>query len=633
MKTIKQHDSWDSTGRRDDGKFSNQSNNVLTHKEHKIWLHRRKVKAILTAGGILLGAGVACAIVLPITLTQSITSNYQITSDKASLKFGSADTQTILTAKDNGKEVDNVVYSVDDDTYCEIESGTNILKLKSVAGPIGKHVVDITAEINGVQINADTHIDIYPDNASFSASQVGTFMVGTVVNTGNSYIQLVGNNGANVNSKTVSATGTPAGLTLVTPTSADGKLTFTGTPTTAGTFSITITVDGITNTTVASLVVLPETQSMVLDNTLDQTQSYFVSSYYVGTQSFTCPTNTKMLDLKAYATAKGCSDNFFVINGTVNYGILIDYDQSVSLYGINDGTIQLGTLSQPLAGGAVIGIAVGNIGSSSTPYSGNLLIDKSVVVNIYSSSTVFGIYFYSTAANSTQTISGTFTISTDGIASGVVFASTVAGNTTISGTFTISSTSGSVYGVYFDSTVAGNTTISGTFTISSTSGSAYGVYFASAIAGNTTISGTFTISTDGVALGVIFYSTAAGSTQTISGTFTISSTDGCGVYFVSTAANSTQIVSTTIVFFAIADDTSNPFTGVGFEGSMTDDGSLTMTGTQFFSNKEEFNTLFVAYPSDDANHNYKWNGADMSFDSHNSAADSSLTLMDVPDRS
>jgi hypothetical protein len=54
-----------------------------------------------------------------------------------------------------------------------------------------------------------------------------------------------------------------------------------------------------------------------------------------------------------------------------------------------------------------------------------------------------------------------------------------------------------------------------------------------------------------------------------------------------------------------------------------------MTGTQFFSNKVDSGNIFTKYPSTNENHNYKWNGTNMSYADHGSVADGSLTLMDV----
>ncbi|MDR3329653.1 MAG: hypothetical protein LBS76_00060, partial [Mycoplasmataceae bacterium] len=176
-------------------------------------------------------------------------------------------------------------------------------------------------------------------------------------------------------------------------------------------------------------------------------------------------------------------------------------------------------------------------------------------------------------------------------------------NQTISGTFAISSASSTAYGVVFSITAAGSTqTISGTFTISSASSTAIGVYLSAAISGNITISGTFTISSTSSCSGVYFYGYEGASINgntTISGTFAISSASSTayGVFFRTTASC-----------------------------------TLTMVGSQFFSNQVDSGNIFTIYPSDDADHNYKWNGAEMTSDSHSSSADETLALVSVSDQ-
>ncbi|MDR0825683.1 MAG: hypothetical protein LBM72_00260, partial [Mycoplasmataceae bacterium] len=357
----------------------------------------------------------------------------------------------------------------------------------------------------------------------------------------------------------------------------------------------------------------------VIDSNIDSKYLIPIDTPIYTSHDSPMQTHSSLLDLSRYAADHNIEYGNFTIKGIINFGILVGFDQSVRLYGEASGTIRL--LEQTTTSFGIV------VGSETNPegniYTGNMYIDNSLQCDISSSADAYGVYFNSTTASSTQTVNGTFTISSskaygsifgvyfdsaaagdiiiNGIftisssnyvnASGVYFNSTVTGNITINGIFTVYVSSPASYaiGVYFRSTTAGSITINGTFFIisSSTSASpagskAYGVYFNSTAAGDITINGTFTISSstpNGDASGVWFKSTAAGSTQTINGTFTISISSSYirvyGVYFDYTAAGDITINGT----FTISSSASANTNAYGVLFSFDTASDITINGT------------------------------------------------------
>ncbi|GHU30711.1 hypothetical protein FACS1894166_00850 [Bacilli bacterium] len=306
-------------------------------------------------------------------------------------------------------------------------------------------------------------------------------------------------------------------------------------------------------------------------------------------QSATLPSHNTLLDLVEFRKEKNITTDDFVIDGIVNFGILVGFDENINLYG--SGGSLMNVVNQTTN---AYGIVVGSISGtgSSISYTGTMNIDNSVHCNISSSADAYGVYFYSINADSAQTINGVFTISSssnssNAYACGVYFNSTAADSTqTINGVFTISSSNSSnayAYGVQFYSTVSGDITVNGVFTISSSSDSsnafAHGVSFSSIVSGDITVNGTFTISSyssnslNADAYGVYFYSITvnADSTQTINGVFTISSSGSVhGVHFQLSASSCDTTINGVFTLSALT------VTGVYFLPTMS--GKTTING-------------------------------------------------------
>jgi hypothetical protein len=275
--------------------------------------------------------------------------------------------------------------------------------------------------------------------------------------------------------------------------------------------------------------------------TFDNNEQYQVSgdaSIYTSSTE-TISSHNDFFDLNKFSDDNNNITDF-IIDGTINFGILVGFNEDVSLYGENGSLINLTGQTQD-----TYGILVGSTAAGSDTCAGNMYIDESINANIISSNIAYDVYFDSAVAGTT-TINGNFSLSsTQASATGVIFNKTTAGAITIDGNFSVSSSSSSAYGVYFGSTVAGSIQkINGNFSVSSTNGVACGVYFDSTTYRSTTIDGNFSISSENNAYGVWFNSTIAGTT-TINGNFSVFSTTAgaYGVGFDSTAAGSIQNVN------------------------------------------------------------------------------------------
>jgi hypothetical protein len=221
-------------------------------------------------------------------------------------------------------------------------------------------------------------------------------------------------------------------------------------------------------------VVTPE----IIDQaTFDDNEQYQVSE---STRIYTTSSNSNnshnvFLDLNKFSADNNNATEFH-ISGTVNFGILVGFNENVNLYGENGSLINLTGQT-----GKTYGILVGSTESGSDTYAGNIYIDKSISANIASSASggfSSGVWIDSTASGST-TINGSFSVSSSGNSSGaygVWIRSTTAGSTTINGNFLVSSES-DAGGVWIESTANGSTTINGNFSIFSVYTSAYGVRF------------------------------------------------------------------------------------------------------------------------------------------------------------
>jgi hypothetical protein len=257
-----------------------------------------------------------------------------------------------------------------------------------------------------------------------------------------------------------------------------------------------------------------------------------------------------LLNLAAYAAAKGYDGNDFIIDGTVNFGIMIGFDQNINLSGTSNALLNCVATAHD-----AVGIVVGSTDNPTLGqdiYQGNMNIYPSVAVNVVSSDitslvNVYGVLCSSTSPGSTQSVNGTFTlsaVSTNSSVYGVGF-DIADGSITIGGIFNIFSAGAAAMGAYFSHTVDGSTqTIDGVFVItdsnnandgrldslsfSESAGMAYGVFSNDTAGGSTQIiSGTFSISSFNIAAGVMFQD-AAGAV-TVNGAFTISAVTVFGV--------------------------------------------------------------------------------------------------------
>ncbi|GHU30715.1 hypothetical protein FACS1894166_00860 [Bacilli bacterium] len=286
------------------------------------------------------------------------------------------------------------------------------------------------------------------------------------------------------------------------------------------------------------------------------------------------PERNVLLDLAKFKVDKGITDQVdFVIDGTIDFGILVGFDENIYLYGETDSLMDINVTTN--AFGIVVGSQIDP--ASTISYTGTMNIDNSVHCIIYSTVDAYGVYFHSNVVGDT-TINGVFTISfssgSSADAYGVSFFETVSGDTTINGVFIISS-SISAYGTFFLGDVSGDTTINGVFTISSAD--VHGVLFVGDVSGDTTINGVFTIYANN-AYGTFFLGDVSGDT-TINGVFTIISIySPTGVYFNSTISGDTTING----IFTISSSSSASASGVYFECTPTGE----LSGVpNFYSNK------------------------------------------------
>lgn len=300
----------------------------------------------------------------------------------------------------------------------------------------------------------------------------------------------------------------------------------------------------------------------------------------------------------------------FIVDGTINFGFLVDFDMDCHLIGENNMLMLTDS-----TGACGCGVVVGSRDqpSSVVVYSGNMNIEPSMTLNITfhgeNHSDLLGIIIY-VPITSYVTINGTFNISGNSVCRGVYIGSTITDGSSliINGNFSIYDFDSDGWnfacGVYFNSNIDGSVIINGNFTIFASNDSTSGVYF-----GDTCnhiyfidISATFALS-GSVTYGVNFFGDIDTSyIRIIDSTFTI--------------------ISSFISYDGVSHSYSILF------GSVTNSTLIMDTTTQFFSNTVDTGNIFSAIS--DWIGSYKWNGATIS-GSNNSAADSSLTLVDISD--
>jgi hypothetical protein len=182
-----------------------------------------------------------------------------------------------------------------------------------------------------------------------------------------------------------------------------------------------------------SPVVIPE----IIDQaTFDDNEQYQISgntTIYTSSTSTTTTSHNLFFDLSKFATDNNNATDF-VIEGTINFGILVGFNENVNLYGENESLINLTDQSA-----TIYGILVGSIDSGQSTYTGNMHIDESVSTKIISWSVAYGVYFDSIVVGSV-TINGDFSVQGFATTYGVRFNSTAFGSTqNINGNFSLTS--------------------------------------------------------------------------------------------------------------------------------------------------------------------------------------------------
>ncbi|GMO14579.1 MAG: hypothetical protein Ta2E_05060 [Mycoplasmoidaceae bacterium] len=200
---------------------------------------------------------------------------------------------------------------------------------------------------------------------------------------------------------------------------------------------------------------------------LGSNTSVFISSDE--TENFTV--GNRLLNLKKLSEdSKGTTN--FIIDGSVNFGFLIDPSMNCHISGKNNASVKFNTGSY--AGVAFIVGRTNNIGDF--VYSKKLTIEESVSVDVFSLNNAYGISIGEINGGGIN-ISAIFSISANGYGTGLEVLNKVSGIVTISGLFNISSSSSS-YAMYFWSEIYKSVlNISGLFSINSLNGDSYGINF------------------------------------------------------------------------------------------------------------------------------------------------------------
>jgi hypothetical protein len=319
--------------------------------------------------------------------------------------------------------------------------------------------------------------------------------------------------------------------------------------------------------------------------------------------------HNNLLDLQAYARSKNYSNMDFKIEGEINFGILIDFDQSANFSGKDHATIKLLDQTEDTYGfmvgsivlpeGAVKYTGYINIGGTvscdistdaedslcygayfNSAVDGLVSIDGNFAVSSENGSG-YGVFFNNTNENSTQMISGSFVVS-GAYAIGTSFAGNTMGTAMITGVFSIRGISEYAVGVFIQASSVGSTQlIDGTFSITSAAG-AYGVSFDTDEYGNAVISGSFTIS-GGYGYGtygIFDYGNYVGSLF-VGGIFVITGTQVEGIYISGTEESSNIFINATFILYSTGADQTSGITLFSVE-----DDTLNGTPT-FYANDQD----------------------------------------------
>jgi hypothetical protein len=296
------------------------------------------------------------------------------------------------------------------------------------------------------------------------------------------------------------------------------------------------------NSCYSSSSVTPPTPVDLTIITNDIDQKYIISSdtqiYYRSGTAYS--SHNRFLNLALYAQENNISSTNYAISGTVDFGILIGFNQSISLYGIDDGKIEVidSTSIQHSCG-----ILIGSVNSSDVPtdngYSGNLIIDHSLDISITNTSTAanaisVGVEFYTISLGTNQLINGNFNIISDKEARGVYVNGDEFGEITVNGNFIITANADAC-GVRFGGIIRpySKQIINGTFQIAALAinGNGYGVLFSwqsKATGENSSqiINGVFSISSANASVFGVYFNSVCNSTVVVNGLFNITGNNG-----------------------------------------------------------------------------------------------------------
>jgi hypothetical protein len=286
--------------------------------------------------------------------------------------------------------------------------------------------------------------------------------------------------------------------------------------------------------------------------------------------------HNKFLDLASYVSDEGINTSDFIIEGEIDFGILVDFDEDMNLFGDSQSLIKLGDQANPLLYGECYGIIVGSVSrpvSSKCTYSGKMNIDNSVNVFINASSDfASGVYFEETD-NANIVINGVFTVSnilgqTYGVCSNAsVATSVITSSVAVNGTFRINSNSSSAYGFCFfqENVIDSNIDTDGIFIINAY-GEAVVCYFLAVTRSNVTVDVVSTVNGGAGADGVrVSNEVADKSTFNIDGVFMINSSTNAaqGVLLES-------IISSSISIGGVFTIEGNYIAAIYFSGGISD---------------------------------------------------------------
>jgi hypothetical protein len=104
--------------------------------------------------------------------------------------------------------------------------------------------------------------------------------------------------------------------------------------------------------------------------------------------------HNKLLDLASYVLGEDINTSNFVIKGEIDFGILVNFDEDMNLFGYSQSLMKLGTKDSRLDTNT-FGIIVGSTSQPTTSkdiYHGEMHIDNSVNASLNTTNSVYGVY-------------------------------------------------------------------------------------------------------------------------------------------------------------------------------------------------------------------------------------------------